>query len=308
MTLDHSSFRETGSMPYPASLVGQSTTPISHEIDSRWTMAYAAGIGALGAQYFDTRSSVVAHPVFPVCLEWPAVLATRAIDTGGALGRDELLRGVHATHDLTLHRPIRPPEVLTTTATVVAAEARPPGTYEVVRLDTVDEGGDPVSTSFMGSLFLGVELDGDPVPVGQAVPEVGAPELADPTSVHELAVSPVAAHVYTECARIYNPIHTDAAVAEAAGLPGPILHGTATLAMGVSEVVDAAAGGDPSAVTRLGCRFGAMVPMPDRIEVRMGDPMPTDVGPTIGFEVLNGAGARAISDAWVVLDPSPSGQ
>ena len=34
-------------------------------------------------------------------------------------------------------------------------------------------------------------------------------------------------HVYTECARIWNPIHTDLAVARAAGLPGPILHGTA---------------------------------------------------------------------------------
>src|SRR5262245_63914545 len=38
-------------------------------------------------------------------------------------------------------------------------------------------------------------------------------------------------HVYTECARIWNPIHTDLAVVRAAGLSGPILHGTATLAL-----------------------------------------------------------------------------
>ena len=107
-------------MPYPAALVGHRTDPITHEVDARWTMAYAAGIGATGHQYYDTRASVVAHPVFPVCLEWPAVLALRAADTGGALGRDELLRGVHATHELTLHRPIRSPEPLTTAATVVA--------------------------------------------------------------------------------------------------------------------------------------------------------------------------------------------
>jgi acyl dehydratase len=289
-------------MPYPASLVGRSADPIVHQVDARWTMAYAAGIGALGPHYFDTRDSVVAHPLFPVCLEWPVVLALRELDTGGALGRDELLRGVHATHDLTLHRPIRPPETLTTTAAVVAAERRRPGTYEVVRLDTVAENGDLVATTFMGSLFLGVELGGDPIPVDGAVLSAPSPSMPDGPAGVEVSVAAEAAHVYTECARIYNPIHTDAAVAEAAGLPGPILHGTATLAMAVSAVVDGAAGGNPSAVRRLGCRFGAMVPMPDGIRVRIGEPAATDTGQAVGFEVWNGAGQRAISDGWVVLD------
>jgi acyl dehydratase len=44
-----------------------------------------------------------------------------------------------------------------------------------------------------------------------------------------------AALVYTECSRIWNPIHTNPAVATRAGLPRPILHGTATLAMAVSN-------------------------------------------------------------------------
>lgn len=296
-------------MPYPADLVGQRTDPIMHEVDARWTMAFAAGIGASGAHYFDTRASVVAHPAFPVCLEWPAVLALRGFDTGGGLGRDELLRGVHATQDLTLHRPIRPPEPLTTTATVVAVEARRPGTYEVVRLDTIDRDGEPVATTFMGSLFLGVDLDGAPVAVDGVVPAPPASPAAGATPGHEVSISARAAHVYTECARIYNPIHTDAAVAEAAGLPGPILHGTATLAMAVSAVVATAGGDDPSAVMRLGCRFGAMVPMPDRIEIAIGDPAPTDAGATeVGFEVRNGAGDLALSDGWVVLDAPPPGQ
>ncbi len=288
-------------MPYPAVLVGHRTDPIAHQVDPRWTMAYAAGIGASGAAYLDTRQGVAAHPVFPVCLEWPAVLALRAVDTDGALGRDELLRGVHATHDLTLHRPIRPPETLTTTATVVAAEARRPGTYEVVRLDTIDAGGAPVATTFMGSLFLGVPLDGAPVPAEVVAPVVPSSDGTEAWSDHEIAVSEVAAHVYAECARIHNPIHTDEAVAQAAGLPGPILHGTATLALAISTVVDTAAGGDPSAIRRLGCRFGAMVPMPDCIVVGVGEPTDTEAGPAVGFQVRNGGGELAISDAWVTL-------
>src|SRR4029077_6419959 len=53
----------------------------------------------------------------------------------------------------------------------------------------------------------------------------------------EVAISPTLAHVYTECARIWNPIHTDRAVARAAGLPDIILHGTATLALAVSRAL-----------------------------------------------------------------------
>jgi acyl dehydratase len=295
-------------MPYPADLVGHCTDPITHEVDTRWTMAYAAGVDASGPDYFDTRRSVIAHPLFPVCLEWPAVLSQRAVDTGGALGRDELLRGVHATHDLTLHRPIRPCETLTTTATVVAAEARRPGSYEVIRLGTTDQAGDPVATTYMGSLFLGVALDGDPVPADAVVPAAPSPPTAEALTEHVVSISPTAAHVYTECARIHNPIHTDVAVAEIAGLPGPILHGTATLAMAISAVVDSAGGGDPSAVRRLGCRFGAMVPMPDHIVVAIGQPATTEDGPVVGFEVRNGAGDLAVSDGWVVLASETTAQ
>ena len=78
----------------------------------------------------------------------------------------------------------------------------------------------------------------NPVPVGGVVPSAPSPGVSGDRAEDRIDVSAVAAHVYTECARIFNPIHTDVAVAEASGLPGPILHGTATLAMAVSAVVD----------------------------------------------------------------------
>ena len=46
-----------------------------------------------------------------------------------------------------------------------------------------------------------------------------------------------AAHVYSECARIWNPIHTDKKVARQAGLPDILLHGTASLALSVSAIL-----------------------------------------------------------------------
>jgi acyl dehydratase len=87
--------------------------------------------------------------------------------------------------------------------------------------------------------------------------------------VVQVPVDGGAAHVYTECARIWNPIHTDLGVALDAGLPGLILHGTATLAHAVSVGVDQLGGGDPAAVRRVRGRFGAMVPMPSTLIVRL---------------------------------------
>ena len=65
---------------------------------------------------------------------------------------------MHATHDVTIHRPIRPPEKLTTRATVVAVERRKPGAYQVTRLETIDESGAPVCTSMYGSIYRGVDV------------------------------------------------------------------------------------------------------------------------------------------------------
>ena len=93
------------------------------------------------------------------------------------------------------------------------------------------------------------------------------PRVGEPIEV-AVNVAAGAAHTYTECARIWNPIHTDKAVALQAGLEDIILHGTANLAHGVSAVVEHVAG-DPGLVRRIACRFAAMVLMPSTLTVRI---------------------------------------
>jgi acyl dehydratase len=102
------------------------------------------------------------------------------------------------------------------------------------------------------------------------------------------------AHVYTECARIWNPIHTDRAVAVRAGLPDIILHGTATLALAVGRVLERD-GCSPSAVARVTCRFGGMVRMPSALslEVSAGQPR--------AFQVLADDGRPAVRDGRLQL-------
>ena len=176
------------------------------------------------------------------------------------------IRGVHAAHDLTLHRPARAGDTLHTTATVTSLAHRRAGTLMTVRQETVDAEGLPVSTTDYGSVYRGVGFDGEDADPG---PEARG-GLAMPVGFVELPVAVPAglAHVYTECARIWNPIHTDVAVARAAGLPDTILHGTATLALAVSRVLEHLAA-DPSSVRRLSVRFAGMVPLPSRLTVRV---------------------------------------
>ena len=61
-------------MPLESSIVGATTQALEHQVDERWLMAYAAGIGDFNPLYMDTQANrVIAHPVFPVCPEWPVI-------------------------------------------------------------------------------------------------------------------------------------------------------------------------------------------------------------------------------------------
>jgi acyl dehydratase len=290
-------------MPISSEIVGRVGEPVVHTIDARWTMAYAACLGDLTPEYLDTRvrPDVLAHPLFPVCYEWPLFLDPRCMPTD--LPAEERVRGVHFTHDVTLHRPIRAGLELTTRATLVNVEARRSGAYQLSRLDTVDSNGDMVSTTWYGMLLRGVEVVGgdrtldDAGPTLEAAPDLESGLGNEQSRKHSIPIAANAALVYTECARIWNPIHTDAAIAEAAGLPEPILHGTASLALAVSRVVAECFGGEAERVVRIGGRFGAMVRMPSTLTLRIGPVQ----GDSVRFEVLEPGRGRAVRDGLVAV-------
>lgn len=290
-------------MEIEAALVGASAGPRAHEIDARWLMAYAAALGETAAGYYETGGPAgpLVHPLFPVCYEWPLALDLRAARLSPEVG----VRGVHATHDLRVHRPPRAGDCLRTTATVTAVEPRAPGAYVLTRFETVDADGRPVTTTDYGTLYLGVGTDGSRRSAAASPPEPppgGTPGGAWSTAV---AVPATLAHVYSECARIWNPIHTDRAVALAAGLPDIVLHGTATLALAVSALLAREPAEAAARVTRVVCRFGAMVRMPSTLSVR-GWPAAEGAGRReVPFEVLTGEGRPAIRDGLLVTATPP---
>ena len=279
-------------------MVGTRTRALTQDVDARWLMAYAASLQDLNPMYMDTAmDTVIAHPVFPVCLEWPVILAgpeTTGIKSPTA---EENARAVHAAHDLHIHRPIRAGDRLVTQGTIVNVRQGRAGAVSTSRLDTTDErSGELVVRTYQTGIFRDVAVEGGD---RSCEDTPGLPELPTPGDARtlEIDVPAGAAHRYTECARIWNPIHTDRSAALAAGLPDIILHGTATLALAVSRIVDTYADGDPTRVRRLGCRFTAMVLMPSTLRLES-----TRSGSVVSYQVRTDQGEPAISSGYVCLD------
>jgi len=292
-------------MPVPTDMVGDQIGPITHAVDARWVMAYSAALGDTQDCYFDTRrdDGIVAHPMFAVCPEWPVIVEGRELADKWGITPEETRQSVHATHDLVIHRLARPGDVLETRLTYTGVENKSPGAYTTMKLETFDADGHPVFTTYQGGMYLGVPAEGDDRPA-QDTPEI--PDLGalpgEPLAEILVPVTHGAAHTYTESARIWNPIHTDASVAEAAGLPAIILHGTATLALGVSATLSEVADGNPERVRRIRGRMASMVLMPSTVTVRILDVTPVDGQDVARFEVLTEDGGPAINQGLIFFD------
>ncbi len=283
-------------MPFSTAMVGGTSKAFVNDIDARWLMSYAAGIGDTAPAYFDTdANTVIGHPMFPVCLEWPAILDCTKIPGGESITLDERRRDVHAAHDLHIYRAIEVGDQLTTTAKIVGIEQIRPGAAQTIRLDTVDQSGELVCRTYQLGIKRGVDIIGEPKFVEDPPALPSLPKSSSGEQRFVIPVSKAAAHVYTECARIWNPVHTDRRVALEAGLPDIILHGTATMALAISTIVDQYLAGDSTQVARLGGRFSAMVTMPSHLTLVVH----ATEDDLIAYSVLTEDGKPAINQGFV---------
>jgi acyl dehydratase len=301
-------------MPARSSAVGSKLGGAEAEMSARRLLAYAAAIGELGDAFFDDArpGGIVAPPPICVSLEWPVVSGARARE-GLGMAPEERVRAVHASQDSSFHRPIRPGDRLRTEGTLVALRRTRAGAFSLSKLETVDAAtGEPVVTSWSGSIFRGVAVEGEdrvleeppPLPERAKAADAAEPPQAAASAGGrlervEIRIPRELPHVYTECAEIWNPIHTERTVALAAGLPDIILHGTATWALASREIVRLRCGGDPTRLKRLHGRFAAMVIPGSSVAVEVGPAQ----GGAVGFAVRNEQGEEAVSNGCAVIRP-----
>jgi len=223
------------------------------EITPRLAMAYSAGLLLDKDRYYGVDGGI--PPVLPflcVRFEWPLALSFRsALGFSGA----ELARGVHAAQDTEVHRPFRIGERVQTSGAIVQARQARAGALTITRYETRSlSAGDIVTTSWSTSILRGVTLRGEAFsraePPG-AITHSPGPALVSPDQPMPIHLT----HAYTECADIWNPIHTEEPVARAAGLPRIIVHGTILWALAGVALADLKLDGDTDRIARFNGRF-----------------------------------------------------
>jgi acyl dehydratase len=272
--------------------LGESTT----EVTARMTMAYAAALGETEPRYLDDvrQGGLVAPPPFCVVLEWPVMSGSRYRTVTGT-SAEQAYAAIHVRQDSRFHRLVRPGDRLVTEGRLVHVRATSAGALVTSKLETRDAAtAVPVVTSWFAAIFLRLGLDGPPTTLEEPPPLRAEPEV--PTTGAATIRVPIARtlpHVYTECARIWNPIHTERAVALAAKLPDIILHGTATWALAAQRLLQSYAEGDPSRLLRIAGRFHGMVVPGGEIAIEHArDP---ERPGTVQFAVRNSDGDLAIA-------------
>jgi acyl dehydratase len=289
--------KESGPGKISVEDVGAYTIAKTTLLDARRIMAYAAGINDTNEAYFnDLRpEGLSVHPGIAFSLQWNA-----RFQVDRELNARAAAFGVHAESDLRIHRPFRQGEAITTQGRTVARRQIPPGVYSVDRYRMTSSDGELVAELDYNGIIRGGILDGESrelasSPVRPSIEEASG----EPLWSEEIYIAPHAGQQYTECADIFNPIHTEPSVAKGAGLPGVILHGSATKAHALTTIIDRCFDGEARRIRRLCGQLRAMVLMDTTIRVDCLAIDQLEDETRVFFRVLNEQGEAAVANGVV---------
>lgn len=287
-------------MAYPASAIGKETPTTTQRIDAREALAYAAGVSAHETCFLnDAQPDFTALPFICVRLEWPVMLAARSL-LGACMTAGELARAVHATQDTLFLAPIRTGRAYQSHGRILAARQIRSGVLATLRIDTFDaDANRHVTTTWNSTIYRGARLEGAAHALEAPPPApAGAGLSARVTEVSEAVTTPASAQVYSACADIWNPIHTEQRAAAAAGLDGPILHGTMTWALAGLAVLRRRGAEEAHRLRRLSARFCGMASPGDTLAIEQSWAPGDDV---VGLRVSRLAGGGVLDQAYAVF-------
>ena len=278
-------------MPISSQAVGSELPARTVPVTPQMTLAYAAGIGDESPPCVDDLwPDFIAHPAFCTRIEW--LLVSQGRSGVLRLKPDEAIKAVHAGQDSRFLAPIRPGRDVRVSGRI--AEVRSTGAGAVVRtqIDIADsETNEPLTSTISAAVYRGVSVEGEDKSLISAPQEITG-ETEPLLERVPIDLAPGFSQIYSACADIWNPIHTERRAALAAQLPGTIVHGTALWALAGRELIRRYAPGQPHRLRSLRGRFSAMVLAGDPIVVQHGAIDPLGV---VRFSVLNASGEKAVS-------------
>jgi acyl dehydratase len=298
--------------------------PRTHEIDDRRLMAFAACVGDARPELIDTArpGGVVAHPLFPVVYEWRSMLDVAGELRQRGMNWEEAQAATPLDYDVRWFATVRAGAHLEVSVQVDEARSSPDGATLTIVTTAVDAAGGPVSRSRVHVLFPESKLEGEPrtrsgpgVPAGDAAgdPATGDASVVDlraawsnPDAVIRRGrrrVGTPAAHVFSECSGIWNPVYTDKAVALRHGRAFLALPPAGTLAMTVGGVLQLGSA-DPTWVRRVSAEFAAPVPVPSTLDIEAEVPHRPSPSAPLRFRASLEDGTPVVSAGLLVAEPS----
>jgi acyl dehydratase len=277
--------------------VGASTGPFESSWSEYECMRYALSVGAASEDPLGPELAYVTENTSGSPLR---TLPTMCTVLGGVLhapsplakiGSYDRKMVVHGSVELELHEPLPTVASVKSTITVDGIYDKQSGALVSQRIDAVGSDGTRCFTVRNGIFIRGEGGWG-----GDRGPAWPAPvsSTAEPDSVvvqQTRADQPLLYRMNGD----HNPLHSDPALAIAAGFERPIMHGMCTVGFVGRALLAALCDGDPTAIRSLGCRFAAPA-LP-------GEPLETSIWKTAHggqFEVRSG-GRIVLSNGYCTL-------
>jgi len=208
----------------------------------------------------------------------------------------DLLRLVHAEHDMTFHKSMKHGDVLQLRGTLESVEEKSSG--RLVKYGLLGFLDGEVALQGGTSYFIRGKKRKDPgaKPTSRPAPE----PLPEPTWSVQQVVQADQALRYAQASGDDNPIHVDENTAKAAGLPGCILHGLCTMAFAQRDIIQKYCDGDPSRLQRLAVRWAKPVFPGDELNLKVWD----QGDGKLSFITENGSGQVVMTNGRAEIRPA----
>lgn len=227
------------------------TGPQSVETES--IRQYALATNEKNSLYLDAKpdTRLVPPPLYPVVF-LPGILS-QLVDDAEEMNMN-MLRVVHAEHQMSWKKTLHPGDKITTTAKIINMERR--GTNEILDLLIhLKRGNDIVVEMNYRILSRGEKKEGEK----KSTTDVDAPKKGKLLVKQESVVAADQGLRYAEASGDHNPIHKSDDIARSVGLPRAILHGLCTMALASQAIVDGLLDGDPTRLKNMSVRFSRPV-------------------------------------------------
>jgi acyl dehydratase len=255
-------------------------------VDANAVATYAEATQDEHIRYYG--DGAIAPPMFHVRLMRDLLFA---IMEDPALDLD-MLRLVHAEHDARFLHPVRVGDVMHLRGSLTHVEQKSRGLLvEGKLLGFVDN---QLAVQVRTSFYIRDQVKA-PVGTGKRARPVSVEGSGPPSHVRTWKVAMDQSNKYAVASLDRNPIHLDAEVARAGGLPDVILHGLCTMAITGRTILDAVGNSDPLRLRRLALRWAQPVFNGTALSTRIWAGEVDDRGARmVKFDVVDASGTQVV--------------